>query len=192
MPSLEDMIASYGDSTNTSWIDPRYTVWRHDKTGAAIGYVPAEHRYVVIWGQPLCHAEDLPRVIHAFLQHCDKEKLKPIWCCVDQRTEEFLTKNYRWRGLSCIAEARVDPSHAEGSEDSNVKKKIQQAKNAGVQIVAVDGEMPDQMKVEIEQHIQEWSNNRKGTQMHITDVRPWDDAQHRKYFYAKTDEKVSN
>jgi lysylphosphatidylglycerol synthetase-like protein (DUF2156 family) len=192
MPSLEDMIASYGDSTNTSWIDPRYTVWRHDKTGAAIGYVLAEHRYVVIWGQPLCNPEDLARVIHAFLQHCDKEKLKPIWCCVDQRTEEFLTKHYRWRGLSCIAEARVDPSHAEGSEDSNVKKKIQQAKNAGVQIVAVDGEMPDQMKAEIEKHIEEWSNNRKGTQMHITDVRPWDDPQHRRYFYAKTDEKVSS
>ncbi|KAJ9111491.1 hypothetical protein QFC22_006518 [Naganishia vaughanmartiniae] len=190
MPSLEDMIASYGDSTNTSWIDPRYTVWRHDKTGAAIGYVLAEHRYAVIWGPPLCPPEDLPRVIHAFLQHFDKERLKPIWCCVDQRTEEFLTRTYRWRGLSCIAEARVDPSHAEGSEDSNVKKKIQQAKNAGVQIVAVDGEMPDQMKVEIEKHIHEWSNNRKGTQMHITDVRPWDDPQHRRYFYAKTDEKI--
>lgn len=192
MPSLEDMIASYGDSTNTSWIDPRYTVWRHDKTGAAIGYVPQEHRFIVIWGQPLCHKDDLPRVIQAFLRFCDEKRLKPIWCCVDQGTEEFLTKRYGWRGLSCVAEARVDPAHAEGAEDSNVKKKIQQAKNAGVQIIAVDGEMPDQMKVEIEKHIKEWGENRKGTQMHITDVRPWDDPQHRKYFYAKAkDDRVS-
>jgi lysylphosphatidylglycerol synthetase-like protein (DUF2156 family) len=180
------MIASYGDSTNTSWIDPRYTVWRHDKTGAAIGYQLQEHRYIVIWGQPLCSKEDLPRVIQAFLQHCDRERLRPIWCCVDQGTEEHLTKRYGWRGLSCIAEARVDPSKAEGVDDSNVKKKIQQAKNAGVQIVAVDGEMPDQMKTEIEKHIKEWGENRKGTQMHITDVRPWDDPKHRKYFYAKS------
>lgn len=186
------MIASYGDSTNTSWIDPRYTVWRHDKTGAAIGYQLQEHRFIVIWGRPLCHKEDLPRVIQAFLQHCDRERLRPIWCCVDQGTEEHLTKRYGWRGLSCIAEARVDPSKAEGEKDSNVKKKIQQAKNAGVQIVAVDGEMPDQMKAEIEKHIKEWGDNRKGTQMHITDVRPWDDPKHRKYFYAKSkDNQVS-
>jgi hypothetical protein len=107
-------------------------------------------------------------------------------------TEEHLTKRYGWRGLSCIAEARVDPSKAEGVNDSNVKKKIQQAKNAGVQIIAVDGEMPDQMKVEIEKHIKEWGDNRKGTQMHITDVRPWDDPKHRRYFYAKAkDDTVS-
>lgn len=58
---LEDLIAKYGDSTNTgacpfcwmlcgrlglravvcvaAWTDPGYKIWRYEKTGAAIGYI---------------------------------------------------------------------------------------------------------------------------------------------------------
>jgi len=33
--------------------------------------------------------------------------------------------------------------------------------------------------------MKEWLENRKGTQVHLTDLNPWVDREHRRYFYAK-------
>lgn len=52
-PALEKLIANYGDASNTSWLDDRYRIWRHEDTGAAIGYVPMD-QFAVIVGNPLC------------------------------------------------------------------------------------------------------------------------------------------
>ena len=40
-PDLTELIADYGDSTNTAWTDPGYKIWRYQKTGAAVGYIPS-------------------------------------------------------------------------------------------------------------------------------------------------------
>ncbi|KAL8723633.1 MAG: hypothetical protein Q9225_000076 [Loekoesia sp. 1 TL-2023] len=53
LPPLEELIANYGDASNTSWLDGRYQVWRHEQAGAAIGYVPQDH-FAIVVGEPLC------------------------------------------------------------------------------------------------------------------------------------------
>ncbi|KAG9802335.1 aspartyl-tRNA synthetase, partial [Aureobasidium melanogenum] len=40
LPSVEMLIANYGDASNTSWLEPRTEIWRDDATGAAVGFVP--------------------------------------------------------------------------------------------------------------------------------------------------------
>ncbi|KAI6855859.1 aspartyl-tRNA synthetase, partial [Hortaea werneckii] len=37
---LEKLIANYGDASNTSWLEPKFEIWRDENTGAAIGFVP--------------------------------------------------------------------------------------------------------------------------------------------------------
>lgn len=185
---LEDLIAAYGDSTNTSWLDDRYTVWRHLPTGAAIGYVPAKHNYGIIWGSPLCAPEDMEQVLHGWLEHCDEIKLKPIWCCATEHVAEILNKRYRWKALSCVAESRVDPNKYMGSDESNIAKKIQQAKKAGLKVTILDKEPSQELKEELDKRIEEWSNKREGTQMHISDVSGAalvKDAKHKRFFIAR-------
>lgn len=36
---IENLVANYGDATNTSWMDERFEVWRENDTGAAIAFV---------------------------------------------------------------------------------------------------------------------------------------------------------
>lgn len=191
LPTLEDLIAAYGDSTNTSWVDPRYTIWRHLETGAALGYVQAKHNYGVIWGPPLCAPEDTEDVIQAWLEHCDEIKLKPIWCCLDEHSAEILAKRYRWKAVSCIAETRVDPKHYNGAQDSNVSKKIQGAKKSGVKVTELEEAPGDDLKNELDHQIAEWSSHREGTQMHISDVSGdalLRDAGHKRFFVAKDEQ----
>ncbi|KAI0782115.1 aspartyl-tRNA synthetase, cytoplasmic [Abortiporus biennis] len=184
LPPLENLIAKYGDATNTSWVDPAWTIWRDQTTGAAVGYIP-EHGFAVIFGSPLCEPNQIPRVVRSFLAYLESIELKPVWCCIDAETEKFLAKELGWSAIIAVAEERVNPTEADpANNDKTVRRKIHRAEREGVKIVEVEGEMDETVKQEIEVRCQEWSKARKGTQIHLTGVRPFDDMIHRKYFYA--------
>ncbi|KAM7185773.1 putative aspartyl-tRNA synthetase [Naviculisporaceae sp. PSN 640] len=182
MPTVEQLIANYGDATNTSWLDDRYHVWRHVETGAAVGYAE-ENGYALIMGNPLCDERQYPIVIRDFLKHMRKEKdLRPLWLLVSSDVEEILASKLGWRSLSCVAEERVPVDEAK-----KVAKKERQAQEAGVTIHEVPiGENPsEEFMKRVDKRIEDWKANRKGRQVHITEIRPWIDMEHRRYLWAE-------
>lgn len=89
-PPLEKLIANYGDASNTSWLDDRCKIWRHETTGAAIGYVPQDH-FAIVVGEPFWDKSQKPMVIRTFLHWIKKTAhLKTLWLLVGYATEEFL------------------------------------------------------------------------------------------------------
>ena len=186
MPTVEKLIANYGDATNTSWLDDRYKVWRHEETGAAVGYAE-DSGYALVMGNPLCDSRQYQIVIRAFLQHMRQEMdLRPLWLLVSPEVEDILASKLGWRSLSCVAEERVPVDDAK-----KVAKKERQAQDAGVTIHEVPiGENPDEeLRKRCDKRIEDWKANRKGSkQVHITEVRPWVDMEHRRYLWAETKE----
>ncbi|RDX47067.1 aspartyl-tRNA synthetase cytoplasmic [Lentinus brumalis] len=183
LPPLENLIAKYGDATNTSWTDPAWTVWRDRATGAAVGYIPQDG-FAVTFGSPLCAEDQIPRVVKAYLAFLHEEGLKPVWCCVDKATERYLAAELGWAAVIAVAEERINPTEVDPAEsDKTVRRKIHRAEREGVKIVEV-GDMDDHTRQMLEQRCKDWEANRKGTQIHLTGVRPFDDMQHRKYYYA--------
>ena len=178
------LIAKYGDATNTSWVDPAWTIWRDKATAAAIGYVP-QHSFAVIFGSPLCPPEQIPRVVKAFLAFLHDENLKPVWCCIDKPTERYLAEELGWAAVLAVAEERINPTEMDpATHDKTVRRKIHRAEREGVRVVEVGQEMGLGVRAQLEQRCRDWEASRKGTQIHLTGVRPFDDVQHRKYFYA--------
>ncbi|KAL2129473.1 hypothetical protein VTI74DRAFT_7775 [Chaetomium olivicolor] len=186
LPPVEKLIANYGDATNTSWLDDRYKVWRHEATGAAVGYAE-ENGYALVMGNPLCDPRQYQPVIRAFLKHMRTQKdLRPLWLLVSADVEEILGGKLGWRTLSCVAEERVRIGSAK-----KVAKKERQAEDAGVTIHEhpVDQPVPKELRERCDKKIAEWKANRKGSkQVHITEVRPWVDMEHRRYLWAETKE----
>ena len=186
LPPVEKLIVNYGDATNTSWLDDRYKVWRHEATGAAIGYAE-ENGYALVMGNPLCDPHQYQPVIRAFLKHMRSQKdLRPLWLLVGAEVEEILGSKLGWRTLSCVAEERVPIEAAK-----KVGKKERQAEDAGVTIheQPVDQPVPQELRDRCDKKIEEWKANRKGSkQVHITEVRPWVDMEHRRYLWAETKE----
>lgn len=184
---LEDLIANYGDSTSTSWGDECYRVWRDRTTGAAVSYVPS-HRFAIIPGNPLCDPSQYARVIHTFLQWLRREtRLKPIWILCSPEVETVLGEKLGWRSLSCVAEERVDPQRStQAAAEGEVARKVRRAEGEGVRIVSIpQGEpFPEHLRAQVDRRIQDWLANRKGTQIHLSDIDPWRDPRHRWYFYA--------
>ncbi|KAL9607992.1 MAG: hypothetical protein Q9167_007139 [Letrouitia subvulpina] len=190
-PPLEKLIANYGDASNTSWLDDRYHVWRHEDTGAAIGYVPTDGFAITI-GEPLCDISQKPKVIRAYLQWLKKSAtLKPLWLLVGFTTEEFLGEKLGWRTLSCLAEERASPAGIRNHVDHEVARKVRHAEREGVKLVDLPPEqpVPDSIRQQCDERIRDWHAHRQGRQVHLTDLKPWRDMEHRRYFYAHDKDK---
>jgi aspartyl-tRNA synthetase len=100
LPSLEKLIANYGDATNTSWLDERFQIWQHP-TGAIVGYVKQE-KFVMITGDPLCDRSQFKDVARAFVHFVTTElKLTPVWMIVSYDVQRYLAHDMAWRTLSC-------------------------------------------------------------------------------------------
>jgi len=185
---LEKLIANYGDAANTSWLDKRYHVWRHPLTGAAQGYV-IYGSYAIVVGEPLCDRSQTPQIISAFLQYLKDEhkELKPIWMILGPSSEEYLAEKFQWRTLACIAEERADPRHNPALKDNDLARKVRHAEKEGVRNITCPFEetLPEDLKSKIDTRIVDWQHNRKGAQVHLTEIRPWFDEAHRRYFYAQ-------
>ncbi|WFD04160.1 aspartate--tRNA ligase [Malassezia obtusa] len=191
MQPLEKLIANYGDSSNTSWLDERFQIWRDEDTGAAVGF-SVRRRYALIVGNPLCDASQYSRVITRFLSHLKREHLKPVWLMVGEPVEQILGGRQGWCTLTCTADQRVmDASKNDARHDPEIQRKMRHASKVGVSVqeVPLHQTVPPELVRECDERIHVWQASRKGTQVHLTDIRPWVDQEHRSYFVARDDAK---
>ena len=185
---LEKLIANYGDAANTSWLDPRYQIYRHPSTGAAQGFI-IHDKHAIAVGPPLCAKSQIPQVISAYLQFLKDEHkgLKPLWMIASKEVEEYIGEKFAWRTLACIAEERVNPRDNPAQKDKDLDRKTRHAEKEGIKMIALPSnqQVPDVLRTQIDQRINDWKAGRKaGQQVHLTEIRPWVDMEHRRYHYA--------
>ncbi|KAJ9648627.1 aspartate--tRNA ligase dps1 [Coniosporium tulheliwenetii] len=187
---IEKLIANYGDATNTSYLEERTQIWRDEHTGAAIGYA-VQDGFAITLGDPLCHPSQYVKTIAGYLKFIKKERnLKPLWMLVGAAVEEVLAERFNWRTFSCVAEQRVDPSNNAAQHDSDIQRKIRHAEKQGIKItdILLGDPVPEDVRQKVDARVQDWLANRKGRQVHLTDIHPWKDMEHRQYHYASDKE----
>lgn len=186
---LEKLIANYGDASNTSWLEPKFEIWRDPSTGAAVGFVPHGQGFSITIGDPLCHQSQYAKTIAGYLRYIKKERhLKPIWLLVNTPIEEILANKFDFRTFSVAAEQRLDPGNNPAVKDVEIQRKIRHAEKEGVKIhdIPIGTPVPDAIREKIDQRVEDWLKGRKGKQVHLTDVHPWQDVAHRQYHYGVT------
>ena len=136
----------------------------------------------------MCDPSQFVRVVGSFLAWLKKEtKLKPIWILCGPEMEEVLGERFGWKTLSCVAEERVDTGKNVAEHDAEVQKKIRRAQNEGVKIIDIDPKepVPEELKVRANERVKDWLANRKGTQIHLSNIDLFRDERHRRYFAAE-------
>lgn len=181
-PALEHLIARYGDATNTSWLDDRFEIWRSKADAGAIGYVK-QKKFCMITGNPLCDPSQYSSMIDDFLKFVKTElKLKPIWMLVNEEVQEILGRTHHWRTLTCTEEQRLEAEKAKPA-DGQDKRRVERDE------IEVEEVTPDEEFIaKVDKRIEEWKSSREGKQVHLTEVAPWRDQEHRRYFVATTKE----
>jgi nondiscriminating aspartyl-tRNA synthetase len=183
---LEKLIANYGDASNTSWLEPRTKIWRDHYTGAAVGYVPQDG-FAITVGDPLCDPSQYVKTIAGYLQHVKKEtNLRVLWLLVGPEIEDVLASRFNWRSFSVVAEQRLDPSSNPAAHDHELQRKIRHAEKEGVKLIdiPIGKEVPQEFRDKVDARVKDWLANRKGKQVHLTNIHPWQDIEHRQYHYA--------
>lgn len=189
---LEQLIANYGDSTNTSWLDDRMSVWRDAETGAAVGYAKGK-RAVLAMGNPLCDLSQYETTMSRFIEFCHSElHAKPIWMMVSERVESILGGRHGWCTLTCTADQRIhDLRRNTAKNEHEMQRKIRHAGKTGVSIdeYGFHQTVPDDVRQQCDKRIRDWQRSRHGMQVHLTEVHPWQDQEHRSYFVARDSDK---
>lgn len=201
LPALTEL---YGYSSNTVWTEPQYKIWRErpdEKVvepkegeehvpgkGAAIGFLVSSG-FAICWGNPLCPVGDYGAVAEKFLKWTERHNLKPLWSCIDIEMEKVLSQPpYEWTAVSCVKEDVVDPtvSHDLSTLDKRVRNKINKATKYGLTVWEESAHLPEKKwQDQAEEGMRAWQAQRKGLQIHVTDLQPWRDVEHRRYFYGK-------
>ncbi|RAL59279.1 hypothetical protein DID88_006993 [Monilinia fructigena] len=92
-------------------------------------------------------------------------------------------------GVPCLLQQkkRADPRNNPAAKDNDLARKVRHAEKEGVklQTLPFNEPVPDDFKEKVDARVKDWQKNRKGTQVHLTEIRPWADEAHRKYFYAQ-------
>ncbi|KAI1441087.1 aspartyl-tRNA synthetase [Annulohypoxylon stygium] len=187
-PPIEKLIANYGDATNTSWLDERFEIWRHP-SGAAVGFARQADKFTMIAGNPLCDQRQYCDVITAFVDFVRKDlRLTPVWMLVSEEVQHILGSKLGWRTLSCAEEQRVDADQHHNSSKGREARRVQREGITIGEVVDPD----EKFMARADAAIREWQEGRKskGKQVHLTEVRPWIDRDHRRYFAAQKDGAV--
>jgi aspartyl-tRNA synthetase len=136
----------------------------------------------MVIGDPLCDPRQYKEVAPAFVDFCLRElKLTPIWMLVSVEVEEVLGKHLGWRTLSCTEEQRTDGDHHAGPSGREARR----MQREGVKVHEVRPD--DAFRKRADESVARWKASRKGKQVHLTEVRPWVDMAHRRYFAAEKD-----
>ncbi|GAA6027302.1 hypothetical protein JCM8097_002574 [Rhodosporidiobolus ruineniae] len=196
---LAPLVAKYGASTSTVWLEDRYQVWRsptHTHSNPRCQGYLARGKYYFAWGPPLTRDDERTRkeVAQEFLQWAKKEKKKRVvWCCVDTRFAEMLGTEMNWSVLACVKEDVLHPD-IKKLDNKEVRHNIKKAdkhhvKYEEMHLKAPSFMPPDDIKHEIEDGLERWKKNRHGTQIAAAGLHPWLDSPHRRYFLARDEHK---
>ncbi len=153
------------------------------------------HGHAILPGNPLCDSSQYTKVARAFLNWLNKnedtKRLKPIWVLVGHEFEEVLGEIFDWKTFTCAAENRVDASKNDAEKEHDLARKIRHAEKQGIKIRELEEgqDIPDDLRSATDVRIEEWKKGRdRKKQVHITEITPWRDTAHRRYFFAQDKE----
>ncbi|GAA6002367.1 hypothetical protein JCM10207_001084 [Rhodosporidiobolus poonsookiae] len=196
---LPPLIAKYGSSLSTAWLEERYFVWRsptHTQANPRVQGYLARGRFYFAWGPPICREDEPTRksVAEEFIHWAKKEKHRKVaWCCIDTKFAELLGTQFDWSVLACVKEDVLHPD-IKKLENKEVRHNIRRAdkhhvKYEELHLKAPSWLPPDEVRHEIEDGLERWKQNRHGTQIAAAGLHPWLDSQHRRFFIARDEHK---
>lgn len=192
---LPSLVAKYGASASTAWLEDRYAVWRspsHMQSNPRVQGYLSRGKFYFAWGPPICRADPEIRrtVAREFVEWATKEKhRRVVWCIIDTEFADMLGKEFNWSVLSCVREdvlraSRPRPSlsycrtDSPPSTDPDIKKldhkevrhNIRRAERAHIKYDEIrlkgpEFHPPDNAREEIDAGLKRWQEKRQGTQI---------------------------
>lgn len=182
----------WGDIASDAILSPKVFIFTVLDIDGLIGYRLENHCAIVL-GNPVCEEKDLVRLAMAFEEFCKQNKYSCIYAYATGTFSAWAIDNLCQAYIQVANEVFINPQEditsQTGRHASLVRRKIRHAEKEGVGAFEFFNDS-EKIQQDLKRVRKEWLENRKGPQIHISDVLLFDDSFGKRWFYAMREQKI--
>ncbi len=188
---LIKQLRKWGSSTADAAVDPRC---RHFAQDGIEGFIPyrLESNFVVVFGDPVCSALEMPRLVKSFHEYCRKNKNNIAYIITTKKFACWAINNSCSSLLEFGQELYLNPTlddPQKGPLGALLRKKIRRAVREGVKVEEYLS-FDELFEKNIEEMAGAWIKGRSGPQVYISKMCLFQDRFGRRWFYGKKDGEI--
>lgn len=187
---LVEQIRRWGDSSCDAQLDPLCQVFTYPGCEGVICYKETKDCVAVI-GEPAAPAGDKERLAEAFHAFHERQGRPVVWIAVSDAFATWALQHISKIAMELtehiVFDAQLDPMR--GNRGALARRKVRRAIKNDVtaeEYLGQDSSIEDEMNRVGE----EWLAQREGLQIHISNVRLFEDRPGKRWFYAKQHGKI--
>lgn len=180
------LVRRYGGAVSTALLDSACELFRTDGIDGAIGYRSCLGCAVAI-GDPVCAEEDKPRLAEAFSEFCRAKRLHTAYAVASPSFAHWAAEQ-GYAALCFGEELWFDPRRdpAAGAAGRELRKKLLRAGREGIELreYAPERGRDPELERRMEAAARSWLEARRGPQLYLVPLRPFEHPDGRRWFYA--------
>ena len=183
---LVSLVRKWADVNTDGLLDASCKTFSTVGVEGLIGY-RIEAGNAVVFGDPVCAAEDKGKLATEFQNYCQSQKMGVVYAVVSEEFAGWAAQNLASVsiefGEKFILDPLSNPMDKKGSKAGLVRKKVKHALAEGAVIQEYTGDDP-KLESEIEAVANAWLDSRHGPQVYLAHVSLFQDRYGKRWFYA--------
>lgn len=189
---IVDKIRRMGGAATDALLDPSGKYFTLSDIDGLIGY-RIEKGIFIAFGDPVCLPENRSMLVTSFHQYAKDQGFDVIYMTASEEFAKWAMDNVckvliRF-GDEFTIDPHNDPRNHTGTRGSLVRRKTKHATKEGVHIKEYHTH-DERLELSLEEVGKQWLEARRGPQIHISNVRLFDDRFGKRWFYAQKDERI--
>ncbi len=181
-----------GNASSLALLNPACTFFSIPHIDGVIGY-RIESQCAVVFGDPLCHPQDIPTLIQEFQNYCESQKYSVIYIVVSEEFTNWILCNSTSCAIGFGDEIIINPLHDQRTQTGQYAHLLRQKyKNAILNGVTVHEYTHHDSALEktIEDIARGWLHNRRGPQVYLLPIDIFSHRANKRWFYATHNNEV--
>lgn len=187
--SLAYYIQKWGNSASIALFNPSSNMFFEPSLDGIIGY-RLEAGCAIVFGDPICSAQDMPHLTEAFHDHCKKNNTTVIYTITSEYFTNWALTHGFCRCAAAIGDEIIlnplcDPKAFKGKNGSSLRNKYTYSLKQGIAVFEYI-ENDQSIEQALDEVRRKWLEHRKGPQVcFFSHISLFDDRSNKRYFYAE-------
>jgi lysylphosphatidylglycerol synthetase-like protein (DUF2156 family) len=184
---IVDYVQRWGHPTSIALLDPSCEIFSTPDIEGIIGY-RTQSNNAIVFGDPVCSLENIPKLTRAFHNYCKKIGTGIIYVASSERFVNWalpsICRSAIGFGDEIILNPLINPLSLKGKGPSLLRNKFNQSVREGITVREYK-----EPNISVEQSIEQvgiaWQKSRQGPQIYLHQINIFKDRSNKRWFYAE-------
>lgn len=186
------LIRKWGGITSDALLDPACYYYMENGIEGLVGY-KLENNTAVVFGDPVCDPKVIPALVASFHNYTREKNWNTLYISASEKFARWAVSKECAAliqfGEEFFIDPHNDPRKKKGTHASLVRRKVRHAEHEGTTVHEYL-EHNEQLEKAIDEVGILWLEGRRGPQIHISNVRLFNDRHGKRWFYAQQNKRV--